>query len=99
VVLEFSLANNPIVNQKRLDRLPTNLRKQISADLRLIAELIKDARTKKGLTQEDLAQKLDLSVNTIQAIESGRNVPSLSNMFHIFKRLSIGYKFYSNADD
>ena len=81
------------MNQKRLDRLPANLKKHVSADLRLIAELLKDARTKKGLTQENLAQKLDLSVNTIQAIESGRNVPSLQNLLHICRKLDVTYSF------
>jgi len=38
---------------------------------------LKEFREKKGLTQEDLAAKANVSRQTIISIESGRYVPSL----------------------
>lgn len=35
-------------------------------------------RKKKGINQEDLAEKLNVSTRTIQFLESGTNLPSLS---------------------
>ena len=40
-----------------------------------IGQKIKDARIKKGLTQEDLAAKTDISVRTIQRIENEEVAP------------------------
>jgi len=41
-------------------------------------EKIRDLRIKKGMTQEELAEKTELSVRTIQRIESGEVDPSVS---------------------
>ena len=46
-------------------------------------------RTKKGLTQEDLAELLGVSRNTIYLWESGERLPSLLNYFRICFHLDI----------
>lgn len=46
-------------------------------------------RTKKGLTQEDLAELLGVSRNTIYLWESGERLPSLLNYFWICFHLDI----------
>ncbi|WP_083464754.1 helix-turn-helix transcriptional regulator [Marinifilum fragile] len=40
-------------------------------------KLIKELRVKKGLTQEDLAERTELSARTIQRIENGEVDPRL----------------------
>ncbi|WP_339254823.1 helix-turn-helix transcriptional regulator [Sporosarcina sp. FSL W8-0480] len=47
--------------------------------------LIKDMRTEMGLTQDDLAEKLEVSRQTIISLEKGRYNPSLILAFKIAK--------------
>lgn len=42
-----------------------------------ISNRIREFRKKSGMTQEDLARKLDVSRQTIISIEKGKYVPSL----------------------
>jgi putative transcriptional regulator len=44
---------------------------------------IRDLRTEKGWTQADLARKLDVSRNSVNAIENGKYDPSLPLAFAI----------------
>ncbi|MDW0118377.1 helix-turn-helix transcriptional regulator [Sporosarcina thermotolerans] len=46
---------------------------------------IKDMRTEMGLTQDDLAEKLEVSRQTIISLEKGRYNPSLILAFKIAK--------------
>lgn len=48
-----------------------------------IINTIKDLRLDKNLTQEDLAEKLGVTRQTIISIERGRYVPSLELAFKI----------------
>jgi putative transcriptional regulator len=45
--------------------------------------MLKDLRAQNGMTQADLAERLDVSRQTIIAIESGRYDPSLPLAFAI----------------
>ncbi|WP_147056091.1 helix-turn-helix transcriptional regulator [Sporosarcina luteola] len=47
--------------------------------------LIKEMRTAMGLTQDDLAEKLEVSRQTIISLEKGRYNPSLTLAFKIAK--------------
>lgn len=47
--------------------------------------LIKEMRTAMGLTQDDLAEKLEVSRQTIISLEKGRYNPSLVLAFKIAK--------------
>jgi len=49
----------------------------------------KELRKKQGLTQQKLAEKLDVTVNTIQNWEHGRNLPSGDNLNKYLKALGI----------
>ncbi len=62
-----------------------NIRKTFSKNLKRI-------RTKKGLTQEELAEKLDISVRYIQYLE-GRNTPNvkLDTIASLAKALKVKY--------
>jgi len=47
--------------------------------------IIRDLRSKKGLTQEDLAEKLGVTRQTVISIEKGKYDPSLPLAFRIAK--------------
>lgn len=75
---------------RRLDRLPKQIRDEVEADLSVMAAKIKKARSGKGFTQESLAEALNVEPSTIQAIEQGRGRPSLELLFAIIK--VVGFK-------
>ena len=55
-----------------------------------ISENIKKARTKLGLTQDDLAKKADVKYTTLMKVESGSvNKPSVQTMAKIAKALGV----------
>ena len=58
-------------------------------DKTFIANQIRMHRKKADLTQEELAEKVDLSVQHISRIESGCYVPSLKSFFMIISVLKI----------
>ncbi len=55
-------------------------------------ELIRYLRFKKGMTQEELAEKTDISVRTIQRIENGEVDPRSYTLQRIASALEIDYK-------
>lgn len=57
-----------------------------------IGELVKQLRVKKGMTQEELASKTDISVRTIQRIESGDVDPRAYTLQSIAAALEIEYE-------
>ena len=61
-------------------------------DKLFIAEKIKYYRKKANLTQAELAEKVDLSVQHISRIESGCYIPSLKSFFMIITILKIDLK-------
>lgn len=52
-----------------------------------LATLIKRARADQGLTQEELARRLDVALQTIQSWEQGRNAPTVRNIRRVLKRV------------
>lgn len=58
---------------------------------RLLAEQIKFERIKKKVSQQDLADHLDLSRTSIINIETGRHRPSLYQVLQIAAYLGIDY--------
>ena len=55
-----------------------------------ISENIKKARTKLGLTQDDLAKKADIKYTTLMKVEGGTvNKPSVQTMAKIAKALGV----------
>jgi len=45
-----------------------------------VGEQIREARKQKGLTQEQLAEKVDRNLRTIQRVENGENIPSKNTL-------------------
>lgn len=67
----------------RLGKIPSKYRKDVQSELRVISQTIQDRRKALGLTQEALAEKLDIAPTTLQFIEQGRRYPSLPMLAHI----------------
>ena len=63
-------------------------------DKNFIAKAIKDARKRAKLTQEELAEKVDLSVQHVSRLECGAYIPNLSTFFKIVKILDINLEIF-----
>lgn len=50
---------------------------------------IRAERNRKELSQADLAEKVDMSENSINAIERGKQIPSAINLYLIAKTLEV----------
>ncbi|MCS3556959.1 MULTISPECIES: helix-turn-helix domain-containing protein [unclassified Sphingobacterium] len=61
-------------------------------------QLIRDLRLKKGITQEELAAKTDISVRTIQRIESGDVDPRAYTLQAIASALEVEYHVLVNSE-
>jgi transcriptional regulator with XRE-family HTH domain len=63
-------------------------------------KLIKELRIKKGLTQEELADKTEVSARTIQRIENGEVDPRVYTLQMIARALEVDYNlFVENQPD
>lgn len=80
------------MRSRRLDRIPTKHRKEVEAKIRTLLGTLQSQRERQGLTQERLAELLDISVRTLQFIEQGRRFPSLPMLFYILKTLKIEFR-------
>lgn len=61
-------------------------------DKSFIAKKVKMHRKKLGLTQEQLAEQIDLSVQHVSRIENGCYIPSLTTFFMLISVLKIDLK-------
>jgi transcriptional regulator with XRE-family HTH domain len=61
-------------------------------------EKIKDLRVKKGFTQEELAEKTELSVRTIQRIENGEVDPRSFTLQMIAKALEVDFSIFNDSE-
>lgn len=73
--------------------MPVKYRKQVEARLRRLPGIIRDRREALGLTQEGMAESLEISIDTMKAIESGRRVPSIAMLIYFCLYLNIDMKF------
>lgn len=62
-------------------------------DMRAIGQRIKQAREAKGLTQEQLAEKVVLSASHISVIERGMKTPKLETLVEILNILNVDANF------
>lgn len=76
--------------------IPYNVQCMKDETLLKIAHIIKYARDKKGLTQEQLAEMVDLSKNSIASIESGHVNLKILNYYNICKALDIDMGVLNN---
>ena len=59
---------------------------------------IKELRKRKGLTQEQLADLINMEQNSISVIESGRNFPTLGTLEKIAQILEVNLSDFFNYD-
>lgn len=68
---------------------------------KLLGKRIKDLRKSAGLTQEKLAELIDIETGSLSGIESGRHYPSLPTLVKIANNLNIEinslFKFASDV--
>ena len=55
----------------------------------MLGEQIKRCREKRGFTQEQLAEKIGVSIETISSIERGIKMPRLQNFVAIANQLGV----------
>lgn len=60
---------------------------------RQIGARVKNARTMRGITQETLAEKLDVSVSCISRIETGSSICSIKTLLSISEILDVGVEY------
>src|SRR6187551_2730618 len=61
-------------------------------------QLIRDLRLKKGITQEELAARTDISVRTIQRIESGDVDPRAYTLQSIAAALEVDFEILATSE-
>lgn len=59
---------------------------------KLLGKRIKELRKEAGLTQEKLAELIEIETTSLSGIESGRHFPSLSTVEKIAKSLNVEMK-------
>lgn len=62
-------------------------------DFRPMGRRLKEARERKGYTQEQLAEKLDLSVQHISVMERGIKTPRMETFIRIANELDVDANF------
>ena len=63
-----------------------------------LGKRIKELRKQRGLTQEQVAEKIQLEQNTISIIESGRNFPTLVTLEKIANVLQVELSDFFNYE-
>ncbi len=76
----------------RVDKLPYKHRKFVESQLNRISRVVQERRERAGITQEELAERLDVSAMTIQFIEQRRRFPSLPVLFCLCRELGIPFQ-------
>lgn len=77
------------MERKRFEKIPKKYLPHVESQLEKLGTRIRARREEMGLTQQAMAEKLDLAVMTVQFIEQGRRYPSLPLLFYICKALKI----------
>lgn len=78
---------------RRLQQIPVKYRREVEDLQKKVSDLLQRQRRKLGMSQEEFAEDVNLSVDTIKAIETGRRVPSLQMLFYLCSRLKIEVDF------
>ena len=67
-------------------------------DKKLLGRKIKEIRKSKGITQERLAELIEMEPNSISVIESGRNFPTLTSLIKIANALNVSLPDFFSYD-
>lgn len=77
------------MRQRRIEKIPAKVRKEIEERVNSLIRSLQEKRERMGLSQERLAEELDISHMTIQFLEQRRRDPSLPMLFYICRYLGI----------
>ena len=66
--------------------------------LRLLAKRLKEIRSEKGISQEELAYRSELTLSQIARIETVKTNPTISTLFKIIRSLEISPSDLFNFD-
>ena len=66
--------------------------------LRLLSKRLKEIRAEKGISQEELAYRSELTLSQIARIETIKTNPTISTLFKIIRTLEISPKDLFNFD-
>lgn len=61
--------------------------------LRAISQNIRNARKERGLTQEEIAEKVGVSTEYYGQVESGNKAPSLETLLNIAESMNVSIDF------
>ena len=62
-------------------------------------ELLRDLRSKAGLTQEQLADKAGIPLPSLRGHEQGQRVPSWASVVRLAKALGVSTDVFSECDE
>ena len=68
-------------------------------DMKLMGRVIRKARENKSITQSALAEKIDVSLRTIIAIENGKRNPTFEVLYRLIQALDIPADLIFRPDD
>jgi transcriptional regulator with XRE-family HTH domain len=68
-------------------------------DMKHMGTIIQEARGARGITQTALADKIDVSLRTVIAIETGKRNPTFEVLYKIIRELSIPADLIFRPDD
>lgn len=66
--------------------------------LRLLSRRLKEIRSEKGISQEELAYRSELTLSQIARIETLKTNPTISTLFKIIRTLEIKPSYLFNFD-
>ena len=77
------------MSSRGLSKVPAKEQKYVKSEVVLISAKLQAQRQKMGLTQEKMAEILNVSPETIRFIEQNRRIPSLPMLIRIAKVLNL----------
>ena len=77
---------------ERIEQIPPRYRRGVIVHLHTVAEAIKRAREAQKITQEELAELVEVDVSTVKSIEQKKRIPSMGLFFYLCEVLKIPVK-------
>lgn len=71
-------------NNKRIKKIPTQYQSQVKINISNLIDFITTKREEKKLSQETVAEMLNITVKTYQAYEQGTRKPSMEVLILMF---------------
>lgn len=68
-------------------------------DMKRMGVIIQQARSTRGITQAALAEKIEVSLRTIIAIEKGKRNPTFDVLYKVIQELNIPADLIFHSDD